>query len=383
VARSRLSALCMLYLALAVVAGCASAQRSPVPESAHYWPTDGWRTSTPEQQGMSSEKLAKMLEAIELRKYAIDSVTVIRNGYIVTDAYVHPFGPGSRHVVHSCTKSINSALMGIAIEKGYIGGVGQKVTELFPEHPFANLDARKQAMTLEHLLTMTSGLDCQDSHLYSWQGLQQMRRTDNWAQYVLDLPMREQPGTRFEYCNGASYLLSAIVQKGSGLTALDFAREHLFGPLGIVDVHWPSSPEGISIGWGDLEMRPHDMAKIGYLYLHMGMWDGRQVVPAEWVEASTRKHINATLSDGYGYQWWVDASGYYMALGWAGQYIVVVPDKNLVVVFTSDLSESDFFLPERLMNQHIIPAAESVAPLPPNPDRAALLQSQIQDLAKP
>jgi len=164
-------------------------------------------------------------------------------------------------------------------------------------------------MTLEHVLTMATGLKCQDSYLYRWRGLRQVERSEDWVQFMLDLPMAEEPGTRFEYCNGASFLLSAIIQETTGMSALEFANEHLFGPLGIIDVTWSSNPQGITIGYSGLRMTPHDMAKIGYLYLNEGQWDGEQVVPAKWVKASTREHISATLEDGYGYQWWKGPGG--------------------------------------------------------------------------
>ena len=130
-------------------------------------------------------------------------------------------------------------------------------------------------------------------------------------------------------------------------------------------------------------MRPHDMAKIGHLYLNEGLWDGEQVVPAAWVEASTRKHISATLQDGYGYQWWVDDSGVYMALGYSGQYIVVVPKRDMVVVFVSDLEERDFYVPQELLEGFVIPAAKSSSPLPENPAGVTLLESHIEALANP
>jgi CubicO group peptidase (beta-lactamase class C family) len=332
---------------------------------------------------MDSEMLADALDTIQKRNYHIDSVSVARNGYMVVDAYVHPFGPESRHIIHSCTKSIISALVGIAIEEGNIEGVQQPVLDFFPERTAAHLDANKEAMTLEHLLTMSTGLECKDSYLYRWRGLRQMRQSQDWVQFVLDLPMAEEPGTRFEYCNGVSFLLSAIIQETTGMSASVFAEKHLFDPLGISDVEWPSNPQGITIGWGELYMRPHDMAKIGYLYLNKGQWDGKQIVPSAWVEASTRKHISATLQDGYGYQWWVTDEGIYMALGYAGQFIFVVPARDMVVVFTSELEERDFYVPQRLLNEFIIPAAESSTALPANPDGVALLESRTQALANP
>jgi CubicO group peptidase (beta-lactamase class C family) len=211
-----------------------------------------------------------------------------------------------------------------------------------------------------------------------------MQASEDWVQYVLDLPMGEPPGSKFEYCNGASFLLSAIIQQTTGVSALEFAEERLFGPLGISDLNWPANPRGIQIGWGDIRMTPHDMARIGYLYLRKGQWEGTQVVPADWVEDSTRKHTAATLLDGYGYQWWVDDTGdplVYMALGYAGQFILVVPARDLVVVFTSDLAERDTLVPVSLLSEFIIPAVRSTRPLPENPGGVAALEAHIQDLA--
>ncbi len=200
---------------------------------------------------------------------------------------------------------------------------------------------------------------------------------------MLDLPMAEAAGTRFEYCNGGSFLLSAIIQETTGMSALSFAEEHLFGPLGISDVEWESNPQGTSLGYSGLKMRPRDMAKIGYLYLKGGLWEGERVVPSEWVEASTRKHTSATLEDGYGYQWWADDSGIYMALGYGGQFIFVAPEKEMVVVVVSELGERDFYFPQELLTEAIIPAARSDAPLPENPEGVALLEARIQALANP
>ena len=349
-----------------------------------YWPTEDWRTSTPEEQGIDSEDLVNMMETLLSAdpSYEIDSITIIRNGYMVFDTTFYPFLPDSKHIIHSCTKSIISALIGISIDQGYIEGVRQPVLDLFPERTIANLTTDKEAMTLEDVLMMATGLECRDSYLYNWRGLSEMGRSQDWVQFVLDLPMAEEPGTRFEYCNGASFLLSAIIQETTGMNALDFAKENLFGPLGISDVEWPSNPQGISIGWGQLHMRPHDMAKIGYLYLNEGMWDGNQIIPSEWVETSTQKHITAyTLEDGYGYQWWVDDSGIYMALGYAGQYIVVLPELEMVVVFTSDLGDNNFFLPRFMVDDFIITAAKSHTPLPANPAGVAKLQAQIKEAA--
>ena len=188
-----------------------------------YSPTEGWRTSTPEEQGMQSGTLADMLANIKEEGYAIESITIIRNGYIVTDAYFYPFTKDTKHIIHSCTKSITSALVGIAIGKGHIKNVSQPMLEFFPEKSIANLDDYKRAITLENLLTMASGLQCRDSYLYKWKGLMEMKNSGDWAQYMIDLPMTEAPGESFEYCNGVSYLLSVIIQKTTNMKTLDFA----------------------------------------------------------------------------------------------------------------------------------------------------------------
>lgn len=348
-----------------------------------YWPTEGWRTSTPEQQGMDSEKLVEMFEFIEQYNYKVDSILVIRNGHMVLETYAHPFGPGKKHVIHSCSKSVTSSLVGIAIDEGYLESVEKPVLDIFPERSVANLDANKEAMTVEHLLTMTAGLESHDSYLYGWSGLLKMIESEDWVQFVLDLPMAEKSGTRFEYCNGATFLLSAIIQQTTGVTAYEFAKGHLFYPLGITDVYWPSNPQGITYGFGELRIRPSDMAKIGYLYLNNGMWEDKQIISSEWIEASTRKHVSATLQDGYGYQWWIDSSGNYMALGYGWQYLHVVPEQNLVVVFTSNLYESMDTDSKTLLNMFIIPAAISDEALPENPETLEKLRALIDEFEKP
>ncbi|MGB2955242.1 MAG: serine hydrolase [Anaerolineales bacterium] len=372
---------------MVLLSGCSQGDTTREPDlpqiTTAEWPTGGWQTSTPESQGMDSRVLEAMLETVQNQNYNIDSITVIRNGYLVLDASVYPYTQDTKHIIHSCTKSIVSILIGIALDQGFIEDVQTPVLEFFPDRTASNLDSDKKALTLENLLTMTSGFKCRDSYLYRWSGLNDLRESDDWVQFMLDLPMEETPGTKFEYCNGASFLLSAIITEITGLSSNEFAEINLFAPLGITDLSWPTNPQGINIGWGELRMLPTDMAKIGYLYLGGGVWDGEQIVPTAWVEDSTRKHISATLEDGYGYQWWVDDSGIYLALGYAGQFIFVVPEKELVVVFTSDLSDSDFYIPQNLLNDYIIPAAASLDPLPKNPAVESALHQLIKELSQP
>ena len=350
--------------------------------SVNTYPTEGWQISTPEEQGMQSQVLAEMVEHIKNNNYHIDSILIIRNGYMVLDAYFWPYSKGQKHIIHSCTKSIMSALIGIAIDKGHIQNVDQPITDFFPDKAFANMDDLKKSITLENLLMMASGLKCRDSYLYRWAGLFEMRSSTDWAQYVLDLPMAEPPGEKFEYCNGVSYLLSVIVQNTTKMKTLEFARKHLFETLGIIDIGWATSPQGVDIGYGEMWLKPHDMAKFGWLYLNKGRWGKKQVLPSSWVEVSTRGHIDATLFDHYGYQWYVDSAGYYMAVGYKGQRIFVVPEKNMVAVFTGDLTGRDSLISKNLLDSYIVPAAVSSKPLASNSAQKARLDDLLASVSK-
>ena len=334
--------------------------------AADYWPKEQWRRATPESQGMSSEILSDMMDILWQKNLEIDSILIVRNGYVVLDTYHFPKVPDFKHNIFSCTKSISSALIGIAIDKGYIKSVDQPLLDFFPEKIPKNPDKRKQQITLKDVLQMATGLECRDSYLYQWEGLTEMRWSEDWVQYMIDLPLVEAPGTRFEYCNGASFLLTAIIQKTTGSTGLDFAKEHLFKPLGINDIYWPPNIHGQTIGWGRIHMRPRDMAKFGYLFLNNGRWDDRQIVSAEWVADSTQKHISATWMPGYGYQWWVMRPGNYAALGYRGQLIFVLKDSQMVVVFTSRLKQKDALIPAGILRGYIIPAVKSDRPLREN-----------------
>ena len=327
---------------------------------------------------MDSTLLAGILEEIEEQNHAIDSVTIIRNGYLVLDATFYPFPPDTPHIIHSCTKSVVGTLVGMLIGDGIIEGVHQRVVALVPTAVPEHADALKTTMTVRDLLTMSTGLQCRDSYLYDWEGLGQMRASDDWAAHALGLEMTEQPGTRFEYCNGASHLLSRIISESAGVSAFDFATETLFSPLGISAVSWPENTAGVNHGWGDMRLRPHDMAKFGFLYLNDGWWDGEQRLPQGWVEEATSPHISAgTLNDSYGYQWWVDDTAY-SALGFGGQYIIVAPS-----LFTSGLSGADFSVPRQLFDQYVARAVVGSGPLPDNEVANARISALVDAAAAP
>jgi CubicO group peptidase (beta-lactamase class C family) len=327
---------------------------------------------------MDSGVLADLIEdAVQPR--GIDSITIVRSGYVVLDAVFYPFPEDVAHVLHSATKSVTGTLIGMAIDRGLLTGVDVPVVELLPAAAPDDIDELKAASTVEHFLTMTHGLDCQDSSKYLWRGYRDMMESYDWVAHVLALPMRHEPGTYFEYGSGASVVLSAIVSEATGTSAAEFAREVLFGPLGITDVRWDTVPPGISNGEGGLYLRPHDMAKLGYLYLRGGEWDGQQIVPQHWEEAATRAHAqDPTSSDGYGYQWWIHDVGY-GAVGLGGQWIRVIPEHDLVVVFTAGLSDMDRLA--RLTAEYVLPAIVSDAPLPADAESQEQLAAAVAGAA--
>jgi len=319
-----------------------------------YWPTQGWRTADPEAAGIYSGALDDMLEEIRSRGIGADSVTVVKDGYVVLNEYFSTY-QGEPHIIYSCTKSVVSTLIGIAIEEGYIEGLDVRVLDLFPDRTAGNMSTWKEEMTLRDILTMTAGFDARDSYLYDWEGLTTMHASPDALQYVLDLPVIEEPGTRFEYTNGVSHLLSCIITEVAGMSALEYGMDRLFEPLGIQDMEWHEDSMGRNWGYSRIYITPQDMAKIGYLFLNGGEWNGTQIVPEDWVEEATSKHVDETIYDGYGYQWRVSRNGYYSAVGHKGQFIHVVPELDLVVVFTSR-TEADFERILSLLERYVIPA---------------------------
>ena len=345
-----------------------------------YWPTEGWRTSTPEEQGVDSRPLIEMLERIITDGVDIDSISIIRNGYLVADVFMYPADKHKKHPVYSCAKSLTSTLIGIAVDKGYIESTSEHIVDFFPERSVKNMDDKKRAITLHDLLTMRSGLKTEDNIHHGRKGLNEMRTTSgDWTQYVLDRPMEELPGTRFEYSNLVSFLLTSILQKQTGRDALSFAYEHLFGPLGIESVEWYKSPKGIYTGFAELSMTPHDMAKLGLLYLKHGRWENQQILSEEWVEVATKGHVSVSQKLQYGYQWWV-ADNMYFAMGHQGQFLFVNPDKELIVVFTSSLLGHSLFTPYKYLEEYILPASHSTKPLPANLQDYERLKELSDDL---
>lgn len=374
----------VLGLFLSFVSQAVSAQ-SARRTSGRVVPSDP-QVSTPEEQGMDSGALAEGIDFLMSNRetYRIHSVVVIRNDHVVLDAGFYPFLPEWGHDIASVTKSVTSTLVGIAIDKGYLDDVDARVLDFFPDYTVANLDPRKRRMTLEHLLTMRSGFECDPTN--SEATLTEMTASADWVQFTLDLPMEDEPGERRVYCSPNVHLLSAILQRATGMGTLEFARLHLFGPLGIRDVMWLTDPQGIHRGWGDLHLRPIDMTKIGFLFLNEGRWRGRQIVSSWWAEEATtgagQQIPGWPVGEGYSYLWYY-APDYYYASGRGGQLIYVFPEKDLVVGFNAGDGIGDHFdIHREFLETWVLGAIESADPLPANPGAVALLDSKITEAAE-
>ena len=341
-----------------------------------YWPTAGWRTASPASQGMDGARLDAMVAEIRAARLPIDSVTVIRHGYVVADASFgrfaagtlgEPYASGRLHGLQSATKSVTSMLLGIALRDQGAAGmtVETPVVALADAVGYvpAHLDARKRAMTIQDLLTMRAGIAWTESgRAYapgSGNDVVAMLGTDDWARFVLDRPMAAQPGTTFVYNTGAAHLVAAAATLLAQRPLDEMAAASLFGPLGIARTRWARSPEGISAGGFGLMLAPGDLAKLAFLYLHGGRWDGREVVPAAWVATSTTDQVPDPPHD-YGYLWWLDrADGYAFMAGLNGQLAVVDPGRDLVVVVTGHIPpEEDASAVTRwLVERYVLPAA--------------------------
>ncbi len=363
--------------ALAVFAWIRLPLRSP-PAAAgtiDYWPTVSWQTSTPEEQGFDSVKLAEGLKDLRDQGVPIHSLLIIRNGYVVLDAYFDPYDGSWVHDLSSVTKSFTTTLIAIAASQGKLQ-LDQPMVSFFPGRAIGNLDARKEQITVRQLAGNVNGMQsgCMAG---DEETLNLMRAQTDWIQASLDRKVVRRSGSSFCYDSPGMHLLSAILQKATGMTELDFARKNLFQPLGIKDVVWESDPQGYTHGWGDIHLKPRDAAKLGYLWLSNGVWDGKQIVPADWVKASVSAQVHAGGLDEYGYGWWVSKDAYWAA-GRGGRYVKVYPAQNAIVVTTA--SELDFNQIDPLISASFKDPAK---PLPANPQGVAKLQAMLAALQKP
>lgn len=367
--RPSLAAFCACLL----LAACA---QPPPPAPSEKWPTSGWTFSAPEAQGIDSYALTDAIETIRARRLPIHSLFLERNGYAVLDVYFFPFAADETHDLASVTKSVISTLVGIAQSEHLLGSLDQPVSSFFPDEPLA--DPRKRQITLSNLLSMTSGLDC--SAPRGVDLVREMEHSSDWIAFTLGLPQGAQPGAAFEYCAGNMHLVSAALTKTIGENASGFGRRELFTPIGIAHTDWPADPQGNSYGFANLEMEPRDAAKLGYLWLHHGLWEGRQVVPADYLATALTPHANVQQGIQYGYGFWIyprHTPFDFEANGRGGQRITVIPSENLVAVMTAGGTDANFIAPL------IAGAIKSNFPLPPNPVGDARLADAASGAARP
>jgi CubicO group peptidase (beta-lactamase class C family) len=266
--------------------------------------------------------------------------------------------------MYSCTKSVLGALVGIARKDGYIDSLDHKVLDYFKDRTIQNVDERKQAITLKHLLSMTGGVKFNEWALpYTSPQNDYIKAVSSpdVVQYVLDLPMAADPGTVWNYCGGYTDLLGAIVANVTKATTLEYATTKMFTPLGITNISWSKNNSGLYNVAGGLSLTPRDQAKFGFLYLHNGNWDGKQIVPANFVAESVATQHSFNFGSGYGWEsWWTyPMDEYYTAQGILGQRICVVPGKDLIVVFSANMTTTDPTPPENnIMSTYILPACK-------------------------
>lgn len=351
-----------------------SAADVPAPD---YWPTTGWRTAAPEAHGFDSATIAHGLRSIGEDGTRIHSLLVVRGGEVILDAYFYPYDGSTVHDVASVTKSVTTTLIAIAADQGRLD-LDAPMLSFFPDREIANLDARKEHITVRHLASMSSGLECY--HQPNEPTNMAMQASPDWVQFALDLPMAYEPGTHFAYCSPGMHLLSAILQQATGMSSLEFARLNLFEPLGIRESAWSADPQGTNNGGGDLYLYPRDMAKLGLLWLHRGVWDGQQIVSREWVRLSSQRQIDTgeNYGEDYGYGWWIARPGdnpIFSASGRGGQKVIVFPAMNLVLVTTGGGFELDDAL------KYVEAAIGESDPLPANPEGVADLHAALSEVA--
>lgn len=340
------------------------------------WPTSGWMTSTPREQGLDPEPLEALDGRIRAGDFGyIDRVVVIRNGVrVLNERYAndyeeisrgrvsqigcgfgcadpswdnqfnylhpdwHPYHQGRDvHTLQSVTKSISATLIAVAIARGELAGVEARLVPLLRDYDVSGMDQRFGQATLADLLTMRSGIEWHegDRPMDDTNTTIQLERADDWVRFTLSQPMDAAPGVKWVYNSGGSQLMSAILRTATGRTMDLYAEDHLFGPLGIQDYHWKKTNAGLPDALGGLYLEAEQLAKIGYLYLQDGVWDGMRILPDGWVAAATARHVS---NPGYGYQWWRPDPGgveVWAGQGFGGQYLLVLPDYDIVAVVNS------------------------------------------------
>lgn len=355
--------------ALLVLATACASQPAPKPPE---WPTKAWPIARAADAGIDSASLAALDHDFAALKYKyVDGMFVTRHGKLVYEANYthdyakayagrdtvagiynyydpawHPYYKGTRlHTLQSVSKSITSVIFGIAIAKGDFRTIDTAVVAFFPDRKIANLDDRKRRMTVRHLLTMTAGVNWDESSAtytdLSHNNAAMMERSRDWVQYVLDRPMAAEPGSTWVYNSGATELLAEIFVKGTGGKDLaQYAEANLFKPLGITEYYWKRTPLGLPDTEGGVYLEAKDLAKIGFLMLRRGMWEGQRLVSEEWITQSVAPVATVKDDVKYGLKWWLFPYGpgkskfAWVGNGYGGQRLIVLPDEEVVAVFT-------------------------------------------------
>jgi CubicO group peptidase (beta-lactamase class C family) len=357
-------------LALSLLAGAAASPVAAPPRSA-------LPRSSPEAQGVRSSALLEFLGAAEEKIDALHSFMLVRHGHVVAEGWWSPYAKGDPHVLFSLSKSFTSTAVGLAVAEKKLS-LDDSVLAAFPEDAPPEPSEQLKAMRVRDLLDMSAGHHSVDLDKFSFTGEGRLTRS------FLALPVAHKPGTSFLYNTPATYMLSAMVQKATGMTVLDYLGPRLFGPLGIEHPTWEASAQGISLGGFGLSVRTEDIARFGQLYLQKGLWQGKRLVPAEWIEAATARQVSngsnpaSDWEQGYGYQFWRCRHGYYRGDGAFGQFCVVMPDQDAVVAITSGTRDLQGVL--NLVWDHILPGLRK-APLPPDPKAGPALKSRLAGLS--
>jgi len=360
----KLSLISISIVFVVLLASCSLKYAYEIPKQAN----DGWLTASLLDVGLSEEKLGELMKDIEQGEYEnIHSVLIVKDEKLVFEEYFGgykfdyfgdqfrgeyaEFGVNTVHNLASVTKAYTSSLIGIAVDRGFIPSVAQPIFTYFPEHSYLN-DSEKNKITLEHLLTMTSGLEWNEGDVpltdTERNDLIQLFIVSDPIEYILAKPVVAEPGKRFYYSGGDVNLLGEIVKRATGLRIDDFAEKYLFTPLSITDYEWQFLSDDIVYTSGDLKLRPRDMAKLGQLYLNDGIWNGKRIISEEWIKDSISKYVPITnlymaktYGDRYGYQWFLqtfyaDSTPFNSITrdGWGGQRIHIFPSLNMVVVLT-------------------------------------------------
>ncbi|SKC99266.1 CubicO group peptidase, beta-lactamase class C family [Chitinophaga ginsengisegetis] len=287
--------------------------------------------STPEDEAFSSKGLSDIFTYVRENKVNIHSLLIVRNKKIVFDACFYPFRSDLRHDIASCTKSITSILIGIAIDKGYIKNEDQLVSSFFPEIKPTGKDF--ETLSIKNLLTMTSGFDCGFSNEDSL--FNELFPSGNWSEFIFNIPFVANPGQQFSYCSCNYYLLAEIIYRATGSSPEDFAKKYLFNDLEIKSIYWSKNKNGINYGWGDLALKPLDLAKIGQLLLDGGKWNNKSIVSANWVKKARSMNTVFPNGNGYGYGFWIEKDHSYNLEGRGTQRLHIDSIHNAIVVVTA------------------------------------------------